>query len=443
MTKTTQDDFHIAIVGAGIGGLALAMALHKKGISFTLYEEAKEYSVVGAGIGFAPNGMRTMDLIEPGFRPLYEKVCVGNKGENAQSIFFEGMLLEEGFGRGQPWHGRSGWGHPDYVRKSAHRKTLLDIMTSFIPIENVQFNKRLTHIEQGPAGVTLTFSDGTTAEAAILAGADGIKSTVRKHVLKDAYPSQVAPVYAGAYCYRAVIPMSEAYEILGDLTDVAKFYFGHKRSAVTYRISGGDEFNFLLCVADSEDAWNLKDAVTERITHEAMMADFEDPAIDDSFRQLLRKAKPVKWGFFHHLHTATYFRDRVVLVGDSAHASLPFQAAGAAQGLEDALVLSNVLAELAKLREGCVNQALAIHACLTAYDSVRRPRAQKQLEQAAEVGRMIFFQHEEAGADMEKILPRLQQGRFNWLWFHDMNDDVQEVLRRMQKQIRTRSHGAM
>ncbi|KAB8278249.1 hypothetical protein BDV30DRAFT_203584 [Aspergillus minisclerotigenes] len=443
MTKTTQDDFHVAIVGAGIGGLALAMALHKKGISFTLYEEAKEYSVVGAGIGFAPNGMRTMDLIEPGFRPLYEKVCVGNKGENAQSIFFEGMLLEEGFGRGQPWHGRSGWGHPDYVRKSAHRKTLLDIMTSFIPIENVQFNKRLTHIEQGPAGVTLTFSDGTTAEAAILAGADGIKSTVRKHVLKDAYPSQVAPVYAGAYCYRAVIPMSEAYEILGDLTDVAKFYFGDKRSAVTYRISGGDEFNFLLCVADSENAWNLKDAVTERITHEAMMADFEDPAIDDSFRQLLRKAKPVKWGFFHHLHTATYFRDRVVLVGDSAHASLPFQAAGAAQGLEDALVLSNVLAELAKLREGGVNQALAIHAGLTAYDSVRRPRAQKQLEQAAEVGRMIFFQHEEAGADMEKILPRLQQGRFNWLWFHDMNDDVQEVLRRMQKQVRTRSHEAM
>ncbi|OJJ70146.1 hypothetical protein ASPBRDRAFT_56864 [Aspergillus brasiliensis CBS 101740] len=442
MSETIHNDFHVAIVGAGIGGLALAMALHKKGISFTLYEEEKEYSVVGAGIGFAPNGMRTMDLIEPGFRPLYEEVCVGNKGENAQHIFFEGMLLEKGFGRDQPWCGRSGWGHPDYVRKSAHRKTLLDIMTSFIPIENVRFNKRLTNVEQRPAGVTLTFSDGTTAEAGILAGADGIKSTVREHVLKDLYPSQVAPVYAGAYCYRAVIPMSEAYEILGDLTDVAKFYFGHKRSAVTYRISGGEEFNFLLCVADSSSAWKLKDAVTERITHEAMMADFEDPRIDDSFRQLLQKAKPVKWGFFHHLHTGTYFRDRVVLVGDSAHASLPFQAAGAAQGLEDALVLSNVLAELAKLPERGARQVPAIRAGLTAYDSVRRPRAQKQLEQAAEVGRMIFFQHEEAGADMEKILPRLQKGRFNWLWFHDMNDDVQEVLKRMHKQMSSSSHGA-
>ncbi|RDW79351.1 monooxygenase-1 [Coleophoma cylindrospora] len=435
MAKTTHDEFHVAIVGAGIGGLALAMALHKKGISFTLYEEAKEYSAVGAGIGFAPNGMRTMDLIEPGFRPLYEKVCVGNKGEKAQDIFFEGLLIKEGLGCDEKWSGKSAWGHPDYIRKSAHRKTLLDIMTSFIPIESVKFSKRLTNIEQRSDGVILTFSDGTIAKSTILAGADGITSTVREHVLKDRYPSQVAPVYAGAYCYRAVIPMSEAYEILGDLTDVAKFYFGLKRSAVTYRITGGDEFNFLLCVADSEDAWKLKDAVTEKITHEAMMADFKGPGVDERFRQLLSKAQPTKWGFFHHLQTSTYYRDRVVLIGDSAHASLPFQAAGAGQGLEDALVLSNVLAQLAKLPQRGTSQTPSIHAGLAAYDSVRRPRAQKQLEQAAEVGRMIFFQHEEAGDHMDKILPRLQQGRFNWLWFHDMNMDVQEALYRMQRQI--------
>ncbi|KAH8651266.1 hypothetical protein BX600DRAFT_403406 [Xylariales sp. PMI_506] len=433
MAGTAHHEFHVAIIGAGIGGLALAMGLHKKGISFTLYEEAKEYSAVGAGIGFAPNGMRTMDLIEPGFRPLYENICVGNKGEDAQNIFFEGMLLKEGLGRDQPWFGKSGWGHPDYIRKSAHRKALLEIMTSFIPIENVRFNKRLVNIEQRSNGVVLTFSDGTIAEATVLAGADGIQSTVREHVLKDQYPNQVSPKYVGAYCYRAVIPMSEAYEILGDLTDVAKFYFGPNRSAVTYRITGGDEFNFLLCVADSEDAWKLPNTVTEKITHEAMMADFEGPGVDDRFRQLLSKATPIKWGFFHHSQTSTYYRGRVALLGDSAHASLPFQAAGAAQGLEDALVLSNVLAELANLPEVSVSQTQSIQIGLAAYDSVRRPRAQKQLEQASEVGRMIFFQHEEAGADMDKILPRLQQGRFNWLWFHDMNDDVQLALERMQQ----------
>jgi 2-polyprenyl-6-methoxyphenol hydroxylase-like FAD-dependent oxidoreductase len=122
----------------------------------------------------------------------------------------------------------------------AHRKTLLEIMTSFIPIENVRFSMRLTEIEQHSDKVVLSFDDGTVAEASVLAGADGIKSTIRKHVLKPQYPNQVAPVYANAYCYRAVIPMSEAYDILGDLTDVAKFYFGYNRSAISYRISGGE-----------------------------------------------------------------------------------------------------------------------------------------------------------------------------------------------------------
>jgi salicylate hydroxylase len=121
----------------------------------------------------------------------------------------------------------------------AHRKDLLEIMTSFIPIENVRFSKRLTEIKQYPDKVTLKFADGNIAKASILAGADGIQSSVRKHVLEPVYPSQVKPVYADAYCYRAVTPISEANEILGDLTDVAKFYFGHDRSAVSYRITGG------------------------------------------------------------------------------------------------------------------------------------------------------------------------------------------------------------
>ncbi|TIA08038.1 monooxygenase, partial [Aureobasidium pullulans] len=400
--------------GAGIGGLALAISLHKKGVSFTLYEGAKEYSVVGAGIGFAPNGMRTMDLIEPAFRPLYEKICVGNKGEQNRNIFFEGMLLEEGLGRNQAWFGNSAWGHPRFNRKSAHRKELLEIMTSFIPIENVKFNKYLESIEQHSDKVILKFADGEEADASVLAGADGIKSVVREHVLRPSHPEEVAPVYADAYCYRAVIPMSEAYTILGNLTDVAKFYFGHNRSAITYRISGGEELNFLFCVADPKP-WALGEIVTEKTTHEAMMADFDDPGVDPRFIELLAKAQPIKWGFFHHWRTSTYHRGRVVMLGDAAHASLPFQAAGAAQGLEDALVLSNVLSKIVETHNAFVDQMTSIETALEAYDVVRRPRAQKQLEQSAEVGKMIFFQHEEAGPDMSKILPRLQEGRFDWL----------------------------
>jgi salicylate hydroxylase len=162
-----------------------------------------------------------------------------------------------------------------------------------------------------------------------------------------------------------------------------------------------------------------------------MMADFEGPDVDDRFRKLLAKANPIRWGLFHHLHTSTYYRGRVVLMGDSAHASLPFQAAGAAQGIEDALVLSHVLADLPVASTNGPNLETHIQKALDAYDSVRRPRAQKQLEQSAEMSRMIFFQHEEAGSDMNRILPRLQQGRFEWLWFHDIREDVDTAICRM------------
>lgn len=178
----------------------------------------------------------------------------------------------------------------------------------------------------------------------------------------------------------------------------------------------------------------LHKAVTEQVTQDAMLADFAGPGVDDRLRRLLTKAKPVKWGFFHHLQTSTYYRERVVLLGDSAHASLPFQAAGAAQGVEDALVLSSVLSELVQAHVIDTSSSLSVQAALNAYDLVRRPRAQKQLEQAAEVGRMIFLQHEEAGRDMQKILPLLQNGRFDWLWFHDVEGDVQAALSRMREE---------
>lgn len=185
------------------------------------------------------------------------------------------------------------------------------------------------------------------------------------------------------------------------------------------------EFNFLLCVADEDGRYKAKDAVTEQVSHDTMMADFEGQDIDKRFLRLLETARPIRWGLFHHRYTSTYFQDRMVLIGDSAHASLPFQAAGAGQGIEDALILSRVLAQIAR---AAAPTASDVHTALRAYDLVRRPRAQKQLEQSAELALMLHFQDTAAGSDMTQILPRLQEGRFDWLWFHNLQDDIQTAL---------------
>lgn len=185
-------------------------------------------------------------------------------------------------------------------------------------------------------------------------------------------------------------------------------------------------------MADTDPDWKVKSEVTERVTREEMMADFEDRGVDERFLRLLCHAPPIKWGLFHHLNTSTYIRDRVALVGDSAHASLPFQAAGASQALEDAFVLGNLFAEVIKVSEPT---SINVKAALEAYDRVRRERAQKQLEQSAEVADMIFFQHTGAGSDMSKILPMLQKGRLDWLWYHDIEEDAREAVRIMNELV--------
>lgn len=185
--------------------------------------------------------------------------------------------------------------------------------------------------------------------------------------------------------------------------------------------------------------WERKDAVTEEVTHEMMMADFEGHGIDGRFLQLLHKAKPVRWGFFHHRHTARYFRDCVVLVGDSAHASLPFQAAGAAQGVEDALVLSTVLAKIYSGPDKDAPAGPYIRAAFDGYESVRLPRAQRQLEEAADLGRMINCLDPETGSNLSKILSRMQGDRFNWLWFHDLREDTKAAAKRLDDTLNSYS----
>ncbi|CAN9155267.1 unnamed protein product [Alternaria alternata] len=244
MIGKTREDVHVAIAGAGIAGSALAISLHRKGIFFNIYGAAKEYSVVGAGIDFGPNRMRALDLIEPGFRHLYEALCTTNKGERTEHIFFEGSLLGEDVGREQQRFGNSAWGHPDYI---------------------------------------------------------------------------------------------------------------------------------------GSNPWVIeKKSMTETTTHEAMMAEFKGKNMDPGSMLILAKYRPVKWGLIHHWRTSTYYQGRPVLLGNAAHASMPFQAVGAAQGVEDALVLMEVLAKVAETHESFGDTDAHMNAGLEPYDAVRRSRAQHQ-----------------------------------------------------------------
>jgi salicylate hydroxylase len=149
----------------------------------------------------------------------------------------------------------------------------------------------------------------------------------------------------------------------------------------------------------------------------------------------LQWAKPVQWGMFHHPRTSTYHKSLVCLLGDSAHASLPNQAAGAGQGLEDALIMARVLEKAYKsLAEPNAPPAAsrALHAAFQAYDEIRRPRAQRQVDTSVECGLLYNLSQPEAGDDMQKTVDNLNQ-RFDWLWNHDLNEDAGKAVHRFEE----------
>jgi salicylate hydroxylase len=136
--------------------------------------------------------------------------------------------------------------------------------------------------------------------------------------------------------------------------------------------------------------------------------------------------KPDVWALFDHPPAPTYYKGKLAILGDAAHASTPHQGAGAGQALEDAFVLSSLL--------GHIETVDHIERAFYAYDAVRRPRSQKVVTTSRETGRIYDFEHAISNGDLGSIGRNLET-RYNWIW----NEDLQEQLLEAIKQCKTYS----
>lgn len=280
-----KEQVNIAIVGAGIGGLALAIGLTHQKIPFTIYESAPSFSTVGAGVGLGPNALRAMDLIDTRFRSMYMKIATGNLKPEKKHVMMEAMRMEEGLGEGESWWGHGEWGAPYFERTGAHRKDLLDIMTSFIDKDAVRFNKTVTSIQQANDQVTLAFTDGHTAQHIAVVGCDGIRGLTRSAVLAERYPEAVKPQYTNKYVYRTIISIDDATQILGDMATDAKMFAGRNSNLSTYPISGGRQVNVVAFKRDPHP-WQHNGSTCD-VDRETMMEDFADINVDSRLLKLL------------------------------------------------------------------------------------------------------------------------------------------------------------
>lgn len=213
---SSEKSFSLAIVGGGIGGLCLAVALVHHNVPIHVYEAAPAFAEIGAGVGLGPNALRAMALMDPAILQGYKRCETTNISEAEKGRFFNFRYGMEGPSREGMRAGdlicdvRSGG-----VTSSVHRARFLNELVNLMPDGVASFSKKLIGVDDGGEGVLLKFADGTVARHDAVIGCDGIKSQVRKILLGEGNKA-CEPVFSGHYCYRGLVPAEKAIQILGE-----------------------------------------------------------------------------------------------------------------------------------------------------------------------------------------------------------------------------------
>src|SRR6266581_4917885 len=210
----------VAIVGAGIGGLAAAAALRLAGIDVQVYEQAQRFARVGAGIQQSPNAMKVLrrlglegHLLDLSFKPD----CTFHKAASTGELLWQRMM-----GR----HVQDRYGAP-YLY--LHRGDLHAALASIAPAATIHLDKQLVGLEQTAAGAVLSFADNSRARADAVIGADGVHSTVRDILLGTEKPR-----FTGRVAYRTTFP---AALLRGAEIDDCTKWWGSDRHIVVYYVN--------------------------------------------------------------------------------------------------------------------------------------------------------------------------------------------------------------
>jgi salicylate hydroxylase len=266
--------FHIAIIGAGISGLAFAVSLSKfPHISYKIYESRPSYAEIGAGIGFSTNGHKAMTLISPAMYENYKTHATFNGSVEKRGVGFNYEVGEKGELEGKRIVETV---MPEgLILSTCHRRHLLAVLVEALPDKGEEctvFNKKLIEVDESGEKTVCVFADGEKVEADLVVGCDGVKSACRSFVFgKDNEIGKAQ--FTGKVAYRGLMSMEKAIAAVGeDKARHRQMYFGHHRHMLTFGIAKGTMMNIV--AFHSIEGWENSSLVLPRTT-EDFLRDFD------------------------------------------------------------------------------------------------------------------------------------------------------------------------
>jgi len=334
----------VAVIGGGIGGCAAALALQRAGCVVDVYEQVPVKGEVGAGIQISPNASRLLNAY--GLAQQLEAIGVRPSMTEARRWDDGRVLSREQLGPAM----ERDFGAPYY---HVHRADLLRIISDAIPPHCLHMGRRYVGLVQRDDHVEVVFEGGTTVEADVVVGADGIHSAVRRELFGAEQPR-----FSGNVAYRGVVPV-ERIEHLG-IERKSTNWMGPGGHFVHYFVSGGRYLNFVAVIEQAawqRESWNDRGDVAEALQYYM--------GWHPQLHTILRAVDDIyKWALFDRDPLPAWTRGRVALLGDACHPMLPYMAQGAAQAIEDGAVLA-----------ACLRPDVSVQDALKRYETIRKPRA--------------------------------------------------------------------